>query len=128
VPGAPDVAEPQVDRLTARPVERCGRVGVGVGEDRGRQVVAPGQARPPLLGALLGGIRRVPDRRVRVDVAGLEPTPSAADTTAAAAANGRIVESNVRGSGAPTTASISRSASASAASVASVTVAGDIAA
>ena len=49
-------------------------------------------------------------------------------TSAAAVASGRIVESNVRGSGALTTASIRRSASASAASVASVTVAGDIAA
>ena len=58
----------------------------------------------------------------------LAPTPPAAQTTADASANGRIVESYVRGSGAVTAASMRRSASASAASVASVTVAGDIAA
>ena len=128
VSGAPDVAKPQVDRLAAQSVEGCRIVGAGVGEDRGRQVVAPGQTRPPLLGALLGSVRRVPDRRIGVDVADARAHAIGRQTSAAAVARGRIVESNVRGSGALTTASIRRSASASAASVASVTVAGDIAA
>jgi hypothetical protein len=103
-------------------------VSVGVGEDRGRQVVPPGEARPPFLDALLGGVGRVPDRGVGVDVADARAHAVGRRDDRRRVARGRIVVSNVLGPVAETTAAISRSASARAASVASETVAGVIAA